>query len=161
MDSEIIMVILTALTVIVSVIALCVSYDAAQKGNKLAIVANDLTKAANDLQKGQVEMQIREMISTARSRYQEMTIKLLEHKNEDVYKEVVEAALEDCLNAYDEACAKYLDAKVDKDRFKKLYHDEIRQLVDNDATRDKFHEPQTKYHATVKVYTEWNNLENQ
>ena len=40
------MVILTALTVIVSVIALCVSYNAAQKGSSLAAAANELTKAA-------------------------------------------------------------------------------------------------------------------
>lgn len=162
------MVILTALTVIVSVIALCVSYNAVKKGNSLAIVANDLTKSANELQKsqtemqkGQVEMQIREMISTARSRYQDKVFQMIGHEDDDVYKALAESALEDVLNAYDEACAKYLDdGKVDKVRFKKLYYDEIRQLVTDSVNVDKYREPQTKYHATNKVYKEWNDLEN-
>ena len=148
------MVILTALAVLVSVIALYVSFKASQKGNELASVANDLTKTANDMQMAQVEMQIRELILSARSRVQ--------FKNDEdieLCKSMLDSALEGVLNAYDEACAKYLDGKVDKERFKKLYHDEIRQLVDDATTKEKYMEPQTKFHATVKVYTEWNNLE--
>ena len=153
------MVILTALAVLVSVIALCVSYSAAQKGNSLATTANELTKTANEMQMGQVEMQIREMILNARSRYEDKAIQLPGHEDDDVYIGAVRSALEGVLNAYDEACAKYLDGKVDKERFKKLYHDEIRQLVTAEATQEKYREPQTKFHATNKVYTEWNNLE--
>lgn len=153
------MVILTVLTVIVSVIALCVSYNAAQKGSSLAAAANELTKAANEMQMGQVEMQIREMILNARSRYEDKSIQIQGHEDDDIYAKAVESALEGVLNAYDEACAKYLDGKVDRERFKKLYHDEIRQLVTDEATKEKYREPQTKFHATNKVYTEWNNLE--
>lgn len=161
------MVVLTALTVVVSVVALCISYNASSKGNSLSKAANDLTKMANEMQKGQiemqkgqVEMQIREMISTARSRYQDKVVQLKDDTENQIYSAIIEAAEEDLLNAYDEACAKYLDNKVDKDRFKKLYHDEIRQLVTNSAYIEKYREPQTKFHATNKVYTEWNNLEN-
>ncbi|MCM1118505.1 MAG: hypothetical protein NC543_04005 [bacterium] len=153
------MVILTALAVIVSVIALCVSYNAAQKGNSLAATANELTKTANQMQMGQVEMQIRELIQNARSRYEDIAIQLNGHESDETYGKVITSALEGVLNAYDEACAKYLDDKVDKERFKKLYHDEIRQLVTDEATKEKYREPQTKFHATNKVYTEWNNLE--
>lgn len=154
------MVILTALAVLVSVIALCVSFKASQKGNNLALAANNLTKTANDMQMAQVEMQIRELISTARSRYEDMAFQLKDEENKELYKAMMNSALEGVLNAYDEACAKYLDGKVDKERFKKLYHDEIRQLVNDEAIQEKYREPQTKFHATVKVYTEWNNLEN-
>lgn len=154
------MVILTALAVIVSVIALCTSYSAAQKGNSLAAAANELTKTANEMQMGQVEMQIRELIQNARNRYEDISIQLNGHENDETYIKVVGSALEAVLNAYDEACAKYIDGKVDRERFKKLYHDEIRQLVTDDATKEKYCEPQTKFHATNKVYSEWNNLEN-
>lgn len=154
------MVILTSLTVIVSVIALVVSYNAAQKGNALAGTANDLTKMANEMQKGQVEMQIREMISSARGRYQDKVIQAIGREDDQLYAALIASAHEDVLNAYDEACAKYIDGKVDKERFKKLYHDEIRQLVNDPANIEKYREPHTKFHATNKVYTEWNNLEN-
>lgn len=153
------MVILTSLTVIVSVIALTVSYNAAQKGNLLANTANDLTKMANEMLKGQVEMQIREMISSARGRYQDKVIQAMNHESDPIYIALIASAHEDVLNAYDEACAKYIDEKVDKERFKKLYHDEIRQLVNESENIDKYREPHTKFHATNKVYTEWNNLE--
>ena len=153
------MVILTALTVLVSIIALCVSFKASQKGNDLACVANDLTKTANDMHMAQVEMQIRELILSARSRYEDKAVQFKNDTDNEFSKAMIESALEGVLNAYDEACAKYLDEKVDKERFKKLYHDEIRQLVVDPIIKEKYVEPQTKFHATVKVYTEWNNLE--
>lgn len=153
------MVIFTALAVFVSVIALWVSFKASQKGNDLASVANDLTKTANDMQMAQVEMQIRELILSARSRYEDKVVQFKGVEDEELSKAMLDSALEGVLNAYDEACAKYLDGKVDKERFKKLYHNEIRQLVDDVAIKEKYREPQTKFHATVKVYTEWNNLE--
>ena len=153
------MVILTALTVLVSIIALCVSFKASQKGNDLACVANDLTKTANDMHMAQVEMQIRELILSARSRYEDKAVQFKNDTDNEFSKAMIESALEGVLNAYDEACAKYLDEKVDKERFKKLYHDEIRQLVVDPTIKEKYVEPQTKFHATVKVYTEWNNLE--
>lgn len=160
------MVILTALSVIVSIIALCISYNAAQKGNTLANAANELTQMANDMQKGQtdmqkgqVEMQIREMISVARNRYEDMAIQLKSDTENEIYVAAIDSAQENLLNAYDEACAKYLDAKVDRERFKKLYHDEIRQIVTAEGFAEKYREPQTKFHATNKVYKEWNNLE--
>ena len=146
--SDLAMVILTALTVIVSIIALCISYHSAQKGNSLALAANELTKTANDMQKmememqkGQVEMQIREMISSARARYQDKVFLMRDLENDEIKIALMDAAHEDFLNAYDEACAKYIDSKVDRLRFKKLYHDEIRQLVTDTVNTDKYREP--------------------
>ena len=153
------MVILTALAVLVSVIALCVSFKASQKGNELSSIANDLTKTANDMQMAQVEMQIRELILNTRSRYEDIALQIKDNEDNELYKSILDSSLEGLLNAYDEACAKYLDGKVDKERFKKLYHDEIRNLVDNEAIKEKYIAPQTKFRATVKVYNEWNDLE--
>ena len=90
------MVILTALAVLVSVIALYVSFKASQKGNELASVANDLTKTANDMQMAQVEMQIRELILSARSRYED---KVVQFKNDEDIEEVMRdkgLRLDDC-----------------------------------------------------------------
>lgn len=105
-------------------------------------------------------MQIRELILNTRSRYEDKVVQVKDEKDEELREALLDSALEGLLNAYDEACAKYLDGKVDKERFKKLYRDEIRQLVDDEVIKEKYREPQTKFHATVKVYKEWNDLEN-
>ena len=90
------------------------------------------------MQMAQVEMQIRELILSARSRYEDKVVQFKDEEDDELRKAMIDSALEGVLNAYDEACAKYLDGKVDKERFKKLYHDEIRQLVDNVATKEKY-----------------------
>lgn len=126
----------------------------------MANTANDIAEMANQMQKAQIEMQMRELISTARSRYEDCAAQLVGNPDSEVHKALVDSAHEDFLNAYDEICSKYLDdGKVDKVRFKKLYYDEIRQLVTNPSNIEKYREPQTKFHATNKVYNEWNNLE--
>jgi hypothetical protein len=114
---------------------------------------------SNSLTKGQVEMQIRDMISSAKWRYADLGIQLSKDNQNQTLIASTKAALEDVLNAYDEACAKYIDKKVDMERFKKLYVTEIRNLVEDNNTKSYYVMPQSKFQATVKVYREWNNLE--
>lgn len=114
---------------------------------------------SNSLTKGQVEMQIRDMISSAKWRYADLGIQLSKDNHNQTLIASTKAALEDVLNAYDEACAKYIDKKVDTERFKKLYVTEIRNLVEDNNTKSYYVMPQSKFQATVKVYHEWNNLE--
>ena len=114
---------------------------------------------SNSLTKGQVEMQIRDMISSAKWRYADLGIQLSKDNQNQTLIASTKAALEDVLNAYDEACAKYIDKKVDTERFKKLYVTEIRTLVEDNNTKSYYVMPQSKFQATVKVYREWNNLE--
>ena len=104
-------------------------------------------------------MQIREMISSAQCRYTDLGIQLSKDDQNETLIASVNAALEYVLNVYDEACAKYIDKKVDRERFKKLYITEIRNLVENDSTKSYYVMPQSKFQATVKVYREWYNLE--
>lgn len=71
-------------------------------------------------------------------------------------------AIERVCDTYETACGRYIDGKCDKDRFKKLFHDPIRQLVQNDT--DAFKQvlkpgPASKYKAILKVHEEWHNLE--
>lgn len=67
-------------------------------------------------------------------------------------------ACEDNLNAYEDACGKYLDKKIDVERFKKSYIEEIRGVCQqkNPPIAD-FMLPETtsKFQAIWKVYREW------
>ena len=139
-------------SIIIAALALLVSIASFVKSSAASKTANDLTK-------GQVEMQIRSMITVAKAHFSEMSTQLAANPDNPTLKASVSAALEDVANAYDEACAKYLDGKVDKQRFKQLYVNEIRNWVDSEAVKDKYIMPQSRFHATVKVYDEWNNLE--
>lgn len=115
----------------------------------------------NKLVQGQVEMQIRERITNARIRYEDLVInhnKAIVNKD-DLITKVYESTKEEFLNAYDEACQKYLDKKVDKERFKKCYFIEIQSIVKNEDFKQKYDTQSTQYKATVKVYDEWFNLE--
>ncbi|MDR0868739.1 MAG: hypothetical protein LBP75_09770 [Planctomycetota bacterium] len=141
------------ITILLSIGAIAISVIAIVKSNNAAKTANDLTK-------GQVEMQIREMISSARRHYADMATKLPNEDATPVISKLIASALEDVRNAYDESCAKYIDGKVDKERFKKLYVTEIRNLVESESTKSEYIQPQSKYEATCKVYKEWNCLEN-
>ena len=107
---------------------------------------------------GNIELQIREMISEAKYRQLECMSKLAENPNNITLKNQLKALDEDVLNAYDEACAKYIDKKVDRERFKKMYMHEIRQLVESDDFAHKYNCIQSRFNATKRVYDEWNNL---
>ena len=69
------------------------------------------------------------------------------------------AAVENNLNAYEEACAKYLDKKIDRERFKKTYKKEIRQLVEDKNLKKYFDTVSSSYKTILKVYNEWENSE--
>ena len=160
--------ILPVIAIFISVVSFCVSSYSASQGHKLVKGANDLTNTSNnmqmaqvEMQMAQVEMQIRQLISDARNRYEDLALVTIEGDVNDINKLVINSAHENFLNAYDEACAKYNDGKVDKIRFKKLYHGEIHKLVTDQVNYDKYYGTnRVKYGATMKVYNEWYDLEN-
>lgn len=126
----------------------------------IAIIVSVISfSRTNPLQKGLVEMQIRELISNARYRYLDVSSEISSKEEDIALRKKSEALLEDLLNAYDEACAKYIDNKVDKKRFKKLYEVEIRQLYEEDSLSDKFQKQTTRFQAIRKVYDKWNKTE--
>lgn len=49
--------------------------------------------------------------------------------------------------------------KVDRERFKKMYLHEIRQLVEYPEFKEKYDSISSRYNATKKVYNEWNHME--
>ncbi len=113
----------------------------------------------NKLVQGQVEMQIRERITNARIRYEDLILQYKEKLGDELIRNVYESTKEEFLNAYEEACQKYLDKKVDKNRFKKSYFTEIQSMVKNESFKQKYDTQSTPYKATLKVYKEWFDLE--
>lgn len=108
---------------------------------------------------GNIELQIRSMISEAKYRQIQFAEKLSYDPDNEYVKNQFAALNEELLNAYDEACAKYLDRKVDKERFRKMYFHEIKQLVECKDYSNEYDKVSSRYIATIKVYQEWVNLE--
>ena len=117
----------------------------------------------NQLIKGQVELQIRARISSARNRYEDILLQSLtlrlDEDQDALLKGLIRSTKEEYSNAYNEACEKYLDKKVDTTRFKQSYSNEIYNIVNDPSFSDQYIKPQTKFKATVKVYDEWFDLE--
>lgn len=143
---------------IVSIGALIVQKSTSSKQTKLQVDMKNLAY-------GQQEFQLTSQISAARKnmdnvffqmeqvrpnfpqndpRFGEMGVKL--HKT----------ATEDYLNVYDSACGAYRDGKVDKERFKKQFAKEIRQIVENPEYTDYFPPHHSSYQNILQVYAEWN-----
>ncbi|MBQ6743526.1 MAG: hypothetical protein IJR05_02070 [Acidaminococcaceae bacterium] len=135
---------------IVAILALIVSALSLKK-------SSEATKVSNNISKGQAEIEIRNMITSAKRYYQEKSLALISDPNNAGLQQLVASALEEVMNTYDEACAKYLDGKVDKERFKETYKDEVFNLITDAGVKSKYEGPQSKYKATVTVYEEWKN----
>jgi hypothetical protein len=73
-------------------------------------------------------------------------------------------AVEDNLNAFEDACAKYLDNKIDRKRFKRMYVSEIRNFCmckEGHPVHNKlFPEQQSNFKAIWKVFHEWDDRRN-
>lgn len=141
---EIVAIVISVISIIMSVISLIKAW----KADKIA--------------QGQIEISIHQLINQTKKDVMDISViiseKLSANKEEieEALKQALKTAQEQNLNAYEEACAKYLDGKVDKERFKKNYSVEIRQLVEKYSEK---YGATTPYKATIKVYNEWNNLE--
>lgn len=77
----------------------------------------------------------------------------------DFHKKALDSGIESMLNQYDDACAKYIDGKIDKNRFKKTYNKEIRNIVENKEFTDYFNPTTSNYKPILIVYKEWFDLE--
>ena len=131
-------------------------------GIVISIISLIKVHKADKISQGQIELNIHQLISGTKKDVLDLTLMVTEklssdqEKTKEILNQALESAKEQNLNAYEEACAKYLDNKVDKERFKKNYIIEIRQLVERNS--DKYNTT-SPYKATLKVYNEWNNLE--
>jgi effector-binding domain-containing protein len=142
----------------ISLVALIISFFALRKSSRASTAY--------------IELYIHELITHAKEKVSEISIKIAElpsilnsshpdyKKTFEAYGKVFNSAVENNLNAYEGACAIYIDGKIDKERFKKTHIIEIRQLVENEGMK-RYFEPATttRFKAILKVYNEWENLE--
>ena len=154
--------------VIIAAVGLVVSILAYVKSNKSQKEASRLSNSAFRLTQGNVEIEVRNMIRESKKFLLE-TIKELVLLNNNDYKDsdsiktnvdlIYKTAIEEMINAYEEACMKYIDDKIDKKRFQKTYQLEIRNLIQTSPTKEKIDSISSPYHAIKKVYSEWENGE--
>jgi hypothetical protein len=131
---------------------------------------------SNNIAIGQTETSLREQIMNSRNRMEDCGFKIQDflkgRKKSDLSNEELphleflestwRSSTESYLNAYEDACGKYLDDKTDKNRFKKAYINEVKNICD--PKRSSFErlmhpESTSNYEAIWKVYKEWHRHE--
>jgi len=132
---------------------------------------------ANDIATGQSETALREAIAMARQRIEDAALRITElvhgrkadklpaqeKRRLDGLERLHRAAVENYLNAYEDACGKYIDRKIDRGRFKKAFIREVEKLCDpkHKSYKRLMHPKSTSnYEAIWKVYDEWHRHEN-
>lgn len=138
-------------TLILSLISIIVSVIVFFKTQELTIKYNNLVA-------GQLALQLRENITSARRRYEDLCLQCFSD-NKDVKEHVLNSSIEDLCNTYDQACTLYNLGQLDKEGFQRQYYNEIKNIVESPNFKDKYVQPYTKYQATSKVYNEWFNQE--
>ena len=106
--------------IIVSVISALVSIGSIIFSHCAAKKANSIAEEQKMISQGQIELEIHQMISQTKRDVLDIALKI-QGNQMGIVQQAFETAREMNLNAYDEACSKYLDGKVDKERFKKNY----------------------------------------
>ncbi|MFT6963984.1 MAG: hypothetical protein ACJAWV_003723 [Flammeovirgaceae bacterium] len=142
------------------------------KSNISANYALDESKRSNQISIGNLELLISERIDTSQDRISTVFEKLIsltskgkeltdgEKRLENYYQKLLKSAMESNLNAYEDACGKYIDDKLDKKRFRKSYLKSIENLVRDESYKDFLDPTTTQYEAILKVFKEWHRLEN-
>lgn len=154
----------------------------------LSILSIIIAKRSELLSRGEIEFNIATLIRDAQYRVSDAGIEVAKYREElkgtiptlgkttqqieEELEEILESntiykvleksfdqSVEIMLNAYEESCAKYLDKKVDQERFKRSYHRSIRQLVERVDLEEEFNSHITPYKCILKVYNQWYNLE--
>lgn len=128
--------------------------------------------ASRSIATGQAETGLRAAIRMTRQAVRDLNLQveeIIDGKTESAWNAeqkrrlkgigpAIREAVEDNLNAYEDACAKYLDGKIDRSRFKKTYIEEIRNLCKEKAgIIGEFMHPEgaSNFQAIWKVYRQW------
>ena len=139
----------------------------------IAVLSVLSARKANTLSSSGIETSLRSLIENGRNIVNTISITMapllaqkdeksfseIQRKELDIYKGLFKSAVESWLNTYEEACAKYIDNKIDKTRFKKQFHSEIRGVVECQELKSFFDPTTSKFKTILKVYEEWENLE--
>lgn len=163
---ELVSLVIAFITITISILSLYFSTTANNKANKLNGYYNSLVERNNQFVSGQTELQLIQTIDETRRHVMNITYRLTElptdaeEKVKKLLYDLLNSAIESNVNAYENACSLYIDDKIDKERFKKNYFSEIKNIIEDESHKDFYHpEATSKYWATWKVYKEWNILE--
>lgn len=140
--------IIAGLALLVSVINVVLYFRLQGKYNKM-------TKTQMLTEQGAIETQVRNSISDATKEVSHYAIEVEKNPGSKVTQQVYFTAEEMYRNAYEDACAKYLDRKIDVERFEKMYKQEIYKLVNDSQQKEFYATNQTTYASTVAVYKSW------
>lgn len=116
---------------------------------------NEMTKTQMLTAQGAIEIQVRNSISDANKQILYYATEVGINPSSKVTQQAYFTAEEMYRNAYEDACAKYLDRKIDVERFEKMYKQEIYKLVNDPQQKDFYATNQTAYASTVAVYKHW------
>lgn len=158
---------------VISSFSLLVSIGAILFAKNSTSTANKIAQENLKLQNGMAESQITQSIENAKSKINEISMTMVPFVSKEksqtitkeeenalaLYRKNLNAAVQTLINTYDSACSKYMDGKVDKDRFKKTYKNEIRKLVENDEFEGYFNPLTSSYKPILNAYSEWEHLE--
>jgi len=138
----------------------------------VSINSKNLAARQTVLEEGKSEWELFKAITESRLNFESNSVKAVELKcnlslNPNIDKaklpeldhicsSLVKSSLENYFNAYEEACTKYLDNKIDKSRFEISYKKDIESLIKNHTT---YFGADTRYHAIVRVHQKWTNPE--
>lgn len=137
-------------------------YKTLQKeSNNLQKKYNEMVNTQTLTAQGALETQVRATISEAYKQVVDMAVILQKEPGNVELQRIYRSTEEVYRNAYEDACAKYIDGKIDKERFKKMYLGEILRLVEEEPHREAYATNQTTYDCTLKVYNEWLHPERQ
>ena len=163
-------VLVEAVPIVISLIALGHSILKARHMDKnLKGVRDQLAKSGDSLSQSSMtataalEASLRSAIALARRHMDKLSASMpseLADDDKEKWERLIRSAMEDILNAYEEACAQYRDGRVEKARFKKNFYYEIRQLVEDKNYKAFFDPVSSRYKAILAVYQEWFDLEN-
>ena len=116
---------------------------------------NDMVSTQTLTAQGAFETQIRSLISDATKELTHYSVELQRSPDNTILQQAYYTAEEQYRNAYEEACGKYIDNKIDKIRFEKLYKQEIYKLVNDENQKQYYATNQPTYASTISVYKEW------
>ena len=122
---------------------------------KLTSRYNNMVSTQTLTAQGAFETQIRSLISDAMKELTHYAVELQKSPDNSILQQAYFTAEEQYRNAYEEACGKYIDNKIDKIRFEKLYKQELYKLVNDENQKQYYATNQSTYASNISVYKEW------
>lgn len=150
-------IIISSISAVIALAAFLFSIYTFCKNKTLTEKTNELTEIQAKTVQGQLEIQLRELINVASHEIAHYGVEIEKNPTSKTLIKAFESAEEQFRNAYEEACSKYLDSKVDKQRFEKMYLIEIQSLVTDADQKEHYDATQSHYRCTLAVYNEWFN----